>query len=135
MVGSTLRKRNKKAMQIESFGYGFAFAFGMASSVSFRQENIGFYMADKRAHRRSADQQLYIPVTHAALAGEVETCLRCLCERVFRFYPEGHKSTFTPLFLEGVPILLCSFDWASSRGTHAVLLHRYDKAIGPCHGR
>ena len=30
MVGSTLRKRNKKAMQIESFGYGFAFAFGMA---------------------------------------------------------------------------------------------------------
>src|ERR1700730_8750584 len=29
-VGSTLRKRNKKAMQIESFGYGFAFAFGMA---------------------------------------------------------------------------------------------------------
>jgi hypothetical protein len=30
MVGSTLRKRNRKAMQIESFGYGFAFAFGMA---------------------------------------------------------------------------------------------------------
>jgi hypothetical protein len=30
LVGSTLRKRNKKAMQIESFGYGFAFAFGMA---------------------------------------------------------------------------------------------------------
>jgi hypothetical protein len=30
MVGSTLRKRNKKAMQIESFGYGFAFALGMA---------------------------------------------------------------------------------------------------------
>ena len=30
MVGSTLRKRNKKAIQIESFGYGFAFAFGMA---------------------------------------------------------------------------------------------------------
>jgi hypothetical protein len=30
MVGSTLRKRNKKAMQIESFGYGFALAFGMA---------------------------------------------------------------------------------------------------------
>jgi hypothetical protein len=30
MVGSTLRKRNKKAMRIESFGYGFAFAFGMA---------------------------------------------------------------------------------------------------------
>ena len=29
-VGFTLRKRNKKAMQIESFGYGFAFAFGMA---------------------------------------------------------------------------------------------------------
>jgi len=25
-----LRKRNKQAMQIESFGYGFAFAFGMA---------------------------------------------------------------------------------------------------------
>src|SRR5947199_6997267 len=30
MVGSTLRKQNMKAMQIESFGYGFAFAFGMA---------------------------------------------------------------------------------------------------------
>jgi hypothetical protein len=30
MVGAALRKRNKKAMQIESFGYGFAFAFGMA---------------------------------------------------------------------------------------------------------
>jgi hypothetical protein len=30
MVGSTLQKRNKKAMRIESFGYGFAFAFGMA---------------------------------------------------------------------------------------------------------
>jgi len=30
LVGSTLRKRNKKAMQMESFGYGFAFAFGMA---------------------------------------------------------------------------------------------------------
>jgi hypothetical protein len=30
LVGSTLRKQNKKAMQIESFGYGFAFAFGMA---------------------------------------------------------------------------------------------------------
>jgi|HubBroStandDraft_6_1064221.scaffolds.fasta_scaffold1064164_2 hypothetical protein len=30
MVGATLRMRNKKAMQIESFGYGFAFAFGMA---------------------------------------------------------------------------------------------------------
>ncbi|PYT82602.1 MAG: hypothetical protein DMG41_32955 [Acidobacteria bacterium] len=30
LVGSTLRKRNKQAMQIESFGYGFAFAFGMA---------------------------------------------------------------------------------------------------------
>ena len=30
MVGSTLRKRHKKAMRIESFGYGFAFAFGMA---------------------------------------------------------------------------------------------------------
>ncbi len=30
LVGSTLRKRNKNAMQIESFGYGFAFAFGMA---------------------------------------------------------------------------------------------------------
>ena len=29
-VGSVLRKRNKKALQIESFGYGFAFAFGMA---------------------------------------------------------------------------------------------------------
>lgn len=30
LVGSTLRRRNKKVMQIESFGYGFAFAFGMA---------------------------------------------------------------------------------------------------------
>jgi hypothetical protein len=30
LVGSTLRKRNKKAVQIESFGYGFTFAFGMA---------------------------------------------------------------------------------------------------------
>jgi len=29
-VGSALRKRNKKTMQLESFGYGFAFAFGMA---------------------------------------------------------------------------------------------------------
>jgi hypothetical protein len=30
LVGYTLRQRNKKPMQIESFGYGFAFAFGMA---------------------------------------------------------------------------------------------------------
>jgi hypothetical protein len=30
MVGSTLRKRDKKTIRIESFGYGFAFAFGMA---------------------------------------------------------------------------------------------------------
>jgi hypothetical protein len=30
LVGFALRKRNKQAMQIESFGYGFAFAFGMA---------------------------------------------------------------------------------------------------------
>jgi len=30
LVGSSLRKRNKKTMEIESFGYGFAFAFGMA---------------------------------------------------------------------------------------------------------
>ena len=30
LVGSTLRRRNKRPMQIESFGYGFAFAFGMA---------------------------------------------------------------------------------------------------------
>jgi hypothetical protein len=30
LVGSTLRKRSKNAMQIESFGYGFAFALGMA---------------------------------------------------------------------------------------------------------
>jgi len=30
MVGTALRKRNKKAMQIESFGYGLAFALGMA---------------------------------------------------------------------------------------------------------
>jgi hypothetical protein len=29
-VGAALRKRNKKTMQIESFGYGFAFALGMA---------------------------------------------------------------------------------------------------------
>ena len=30
LVGSTLRRQNKKVIQIESFGYGFAFAFGMA---------------------------------------------------------------------------------------------------------
>lgn len=30
LVGAVLRKRNKKVMQLESFGYGFAFAFGMA---------------------------------------------------------------------------------------------------------
>lgn len=30
LLGRTLRKRNKKVMQIETFGYGFAFAFGMA---------------------------------------------------------------------------------------------------------
>jgi hypothetical protein len=30
LVGSARRKRGKRAMQIESFGYGFAFAFGMA---------------------------------------------------------------------------------------------------------
>ena len=30
LVGSTLRKRNKNAIQIESFGYGFTFALGMA---------------------------------------------------------------------------------------------------------
>ena len=30
LVGSFLRKRSKKGMQIESFWYGFAFAFGMA---------------------------------------------------------------------------------------------------------
>jgi hypothetical protein len=30
LVGFTLRKQNKKAMQIESFGYGFVFALGMA---------------------------------------------------------------------------------------------------------
>lgn len=30
LVGSTLRKRNKKALQIESFGYSFAFTLGMA---------------------------------------------------------------------------------------------------------
>ena len=30
LVGTTQRKRNKRVMQIESFGYGFAFAFGMA---------------------------------------------------------------------------------------------------------
>jgi hypothetical protein len=29
-VGSSRRRRNKKVIQIESFGYGFAFAFGMA---------------------------------------------------------------------------------------------------------
>jgi hypothetical protein len=29
-VGSSRRRRNKKVMQIESFGYGFGFAFGMA---------------------------------------------------------------------------------------------------------
>ncbi len=31
LIGSILRKRDKKAVQIESFGYGFAFAFGMAA--------------------------------------------------------------------------------------------------------
>lgn len=31
LIGSTLRKRDKKVVQIESFGYGFAFAFGMAA--------------------------------------------------------------------------------------------------------
>jgi hypothetical protein len=30
LVGTTLRKRNRKAMQIETFDYGFAFAFGVA---------------------------------------------------------------------------------------------------------
>jgi len=30
MVGTTLRKRGRRVMQIESFGYGFAFALGMA---------------------------------------------------------------------------------------------------------
>jgi hypothetical protein len=29
-IGSSLRRRGKKVVQIESFGYGFAFAFGMA---------------------------------------------------------------------------------------------------------
>jgi len=29
-TGALLRKRNKKAMQIESFGYGFVFAVGIA---------------------------------------------------------------------------------------------------------
>jgi hypothetical protein len=30
LIGSMLRKRDQKVVQIESFGYGFAFAFGMA---------------------------------------------------------------------------------------------------------
>jgi hypothetical protein len=30
LIGSMLRKRDKRVVQIESFGYGFAFAFGMA---------------------------------------------------------------------------------------------------------
>jgi hypothetical protein len=30
IVGSALRKKNKKPLQIESFAYGFTFAFGMA---------------------------------------------------------------------------------------------------------
>ena len=30
LAGPTFRKRNKKVMPIESFGYGCAFAFGMA---------------------------------------------------------------------------------------------------------
>ena len=30
LVGTTLRKRNKRTLQIESFSYGFAFAFGLA---------------------------------------------------------------------------------------------------------
>jgi hypothetical protein len=29
-IGSMQRKRNKKVVRMESFGYGFAFAFGMA---------------------------------------------------------------------------------------------------------
>jgi uncharacterized membrane protein YeaQ/YmgE (transglycosylase-associated protein family) len=31
LIGSTLRKRDKEVVQIESFGYGFVFAFGMAA--------------------------------------------------------------------------------------------------------
>jgi len=30
LIGSTLRKWDKRVVQIENFGYGFAFAFGMA---------------------------------------------------------------------------------------------------------
>lgn len=30
LLGSFLESKNKKSIQIESFGYGFAFAFGMA---------------------------------------------------------------------------------------------------------
>jgi hypothetical protein len=30
LIGFTLRKRDKRVVQIENFGYGFAFAFGMA---------------------------------------------------------------------------------------------------------
>ena len=30
LIGSALRRRDKKVTQIESFGYGFAFAMGMA---------------------------------------------------------------------------------------------------------
>jgi hypothetical protein len=30
LVGSALRKRNKKVMKLQSFGYGFTFALGMA---------------------------------------------------------------------------------------------------------
>jgi hypothetical protein len=30
LIGSLLRRQGKKAVQIESFGYGFAFALGMA---------------------------------------------------------------------------------------------------------
>jgi hypothetical protein len=30
LIGFMLRKRDKRVVQIENFGYGFAFAFGMA---------------------------------------------------------------------------------------------------------
>jgi hypothetical protein len=30
LIGSALRRRGKKVVQVESFGYGFAFALGMA---------------------------------------------------------------------------------------------------------
>ena len=39
-VGWIMRKRNKKVMQLESFGYGFAFALGIALVRFFFTTNV-----------------------------------------------------------------------------------------------